>query len=309
MPGRSKNPSSPSGPRGADPARTPGGRNHADRFDCHLHLSKYWPDPETNRYAPEAEFTLEGLLRELDASGIGHGLLLQLNDSPSVAETLREGAELRRASGGRLLRTSTVDPTQGPGAVPEAVRLWESVDDLAALKLYPGYQHFYPHDSRLEPLYEFAARRRLVVMFHQGDTLDPLGLVKFSRPIDVDEVAVRYREVRFVLCHLGNPWIEEAAEIVYKNPNVYADTSGILWSPRLPHFARMVARARERLGNAIAEIGDVRRILYGSDWPLESIALAVGLIEGLDLPESDRERILGGNARELFAPALRSASG
>ncbi|HZY91929.1 MAG TPA: amidohydrolase family protein [Thermoplasmata archaeon] len=266
----------------------------------HLHLSQYWPDLSRNSYSSHVDFTVRGLLAELDAQGIGHGVLLQLNESPSVAETLREGEAMRDASGGRLLRTSTVDPTQGIDAVRDAVRRWEDVPELVALKLYPGYQHFYPHDPRLAPLYEFAARRRLVVMFHQGDTLSADGLVKFARPIEVDEVAVRYREIPMVLCHLGNPWIEEAAELVYKNANVYTDTSGVLWDPRLPHFPRLVARARDRLGQAIAEIGSTSRILYGSDWPLESIDLAVSLVTGLDLPEPDREAILGGNARRLF---------
>ena len=243
---------------------------------------------------------MNGLLAELDRHGIERGVLLQLNDAPSVEETLREGREMYDASGGRLLRTSTVDPTKGGDPVQHAVDLWERDTGLVALKLYPGYQRFYPHDPRLAPLYEFAAKRRLVVMFHQGDTLDPAGLVKFSRPIEVDEVAVQYREVRFVLCHLGNPWIEEAAELVYKNENVYTDTSGVLWHPRLPHFDRLIARAQTRLQHAIAEIGDVSRVLYGSDWPLESIELAVHFVEGLDLPEKDRAAILGGNARRLF---------
>ncbi len=266
----------------------------------HLHLSRYWPDLARNSYARSVDFTVPGLLAELDRQGIDQGVLLQINESPTVEETLREAEAMFQASHGRLLRTSTVDPTRSAGAVAHAIARWEKVPGLVALKLYPGYQHFYPHDRRLDPLYEFAARRRLVVMFHQGDTLDPRGLVKFARPIEVDEVAVRYRDVPIVLCHLGNPWIEEAAELVYKNENVYTDTSGILWHPRLPHFDRMVERARSRLEGAIAEVGDVSRFLYGSDWPLESIALAVRLIQRLDLPPRDREAILGGNARRLF---------
>ena len=49
-----------------------------------------------------------------------------------------------------------------------------------------------------------------------------------------------------------------------------------------------------------AAMGDAHRVLYGSDWPLESIETAVRLIEGLDLPTEDQDRILGENARELF---------
>jgi predicted TIM-barrel fold metal-dependent hydrolase len=68
----------------------------------------------------------------------------------------------------------------------------------------------------------------------------------------------------------------------------------------VPHFEAMFHRAQRRLFNAIASVGDVSRFLYGSDWPLESISTAVRLIEGLDLSEAERERILGENARKLF---------
>jgi uncharacterized protein len=270
------------------------------RVDAHLHLSAYWPDIGKNSYGPEVDFTVRGLLRELDGEGVRDGLLLQIFQSPNVEETLREGRELWEQSGGRLMATATVDPTQGADAILRALALWDRSPDLKAIKLYPGYLPFYPHDPRLGPVYEFAARRKIPVLFHQGDTMDPLGRIRFARPIEVDEVAVRYRDVNFVLCHLGNPWVEETAELVYKNENVYTDTSGLLAPPRVPHFEAMFHRAQRRLFNAIASVGDVSRFLYGSDWPLESISTAVRLIEGLDLSEAERERILGENARKLF---------
>ncbi len=270
------------------------------RIDIHVHLSQYWPDLERNSYRRGLEFTVPSLLRELDGQSIGFAVLLQLYSSPTPEEVIREAEEMFTKSGGRLLKTVTVDPTQGPESVKRTLELWQKIRDLVAIKLYPGYREFYPHDPRLDPVYEFAHRARVPVMIHQGDTLDPNGRVKYARPLEVDEVAVRYRDVRFVLCHLGNPWVEELAELVYKNSNVYTDTSGLLANPAVPYFREMVQRAQRRLTNAIAAIGDTHRVLYGSDWPLESIETAVGLVRGLDLPEEDRERILGGNARELL---------
>jgi predicted TIM-barrel fold metal-dependent hydrolase len=246
------------------------------------------------------DFTVRGLLREMDAAGVGAGILLALQEAPSVEDTLEETERLHQESGGRLLPASTVDPTKGLDEVEHAIRLWERARSLYAIKLYPGYLPFFPHDPRLSPVYEFAARRRIPVMFHQGDTLDPNGLVKYTRPLDLDEVAVRYREVRFVICHLGNPWIDEASEMVYKNENVFTDTSGLLWPPTLPLFPLMIRHARQRLLDAISNVGDASKFLYGSDWPLESLELAVKLVDELDLSRADRDRILGGNARTLF---------
>lgn len=283
----------------------------APRVDTHLHLSEWWPDLAHTAHRPDLDFTPRGLLAEMDASEIDYGLVIQLYESPSAHRALVESRTIFDASGGRLRPVVTVDPTQGAETIANAIALWEAEPHLAGIKLFPGYLSFYPHDPRLAPLYEFARRRGLPVLVHQGDTLDRKGLVKFARPIELDEVAVRYPDVTFVLCHFGNPWVEEAAEIVYKNENVYADTSGLLAHPSAPYFERMIEQCRRRILQAIVSIGSADRILYGSDWPLEELRIAVGLVEGFDLPAADRERILGRNAVRLFGlpEALRSGSG
>jgi hypothetical protein len=52
--------------------------------------------------------------------------------------------------------------------------------------------------------------------------------VKFSHPLTIDEVAVDHPDITFVIAHAGNPWIESAAEVAYKNPNVYLDGSAFV---------------------------------------------------------------------------------
>ncbi|HTS33651.1 MAG TPA: amidohydrolase family protein [Thermoplasmata archaeon] len=272
-------------------------------FDVHLHLSRWWPDLPRTGFRPKIDYTVRGLLAEMDDAGIASGLLLPVYEGPTPEESLRESVARARESGGRLRPVATVFPNPGRESVEAVVSGWDAVPELAAIKLFPGYHPFYPHAPALEPVYDYAARRGLPVMIHQGDTLAPNGLIKYARPIEVDEVAVRHRDVRFVLCHFGNPWVEEAAELVYKNENVYADTSGLLAHPSSPYFERAVARAGAVLQGAVDTIGSTRRILYGSDWPLESLRTAVALVEGLEVSGPDRAEILGGNARRLFAAA------
>jgi uncharacterized protein len=277
------------------------------RIDAHLHLTRWWPDLAHTAYRRDLDYTVDGLLAEMDRAGIDFGLTIQSHESPSASEALAESREILGRGGGRLRPVVTVDPTRGEAAIAEAVALWEPEPTLAGLKLFPGYEAFYPHEARLAPLYELAHRRHLPVLIHQGDTLDRHGRIKYARPIEVDEVAVRYPDVTFVLCHLGNPWIDEAAELVYKNQNVYTDVSGLLAHPSAPYFARMVEQARRRIEQAIVAVGSADRFLYGSDWPLEELSLAVGLVERLDLAPSDRAKILGENARLLFGFPERRA--
>lgn len=281
-------------------ARVPGG------FDAHLHLSRYWPDLARNSYGAAVRFTVAGLRAELAESGVTGGLLLPPVETPGVAEAQAEVAELTRASGGRLRAAATIDPTRPPEEWErelDRLRAWQG---FSAIKLYPGYRPFYPHDPRLDRVYELARERRVPVLFHQGDTLHAHARIRYARPIEVDEVAVRFPDIDLVLCHLGNPWIAEAAEVVYKNARVYADTSGLLAAPSVPYFAEMRQAATRHLQEAIWSIGRADRILYGSDWPLQTIADSVRLVRQLDLRPGDVEAILGGNAARLYgAPSAR----
>ena len=74
---------------------------------------------------------------------------------------------------------------------------------VQGLKLYPGYEPFYPHDSRLEVVYQLAEEFDVPVMIHSGDTYHPRGKLKYAHPLEVDEVAVDHPKVKFVICHLG----------------------------------------------------------------------------------------------------------
>ena len=270
------------------------------RVDAHVHLSRWWPDVTRTAYRPDLDYTVNGLLSEMDRNGIDLALTIQLFQAPSAKEALDEGRRSFTESQGRLVPIATIDPTQGAPSVGADLALLDAEEHLAGVKLFPGYLPFYPGDPRLDPVYEFARRRGIPVLIHQGDTLDGRGLLKYARPIDLDELAGRFRDVRFVLCHLGNPWIEEAAELVYKNPNMYVDTSGLLPPPSARYFERAVERCQERIYDAIVTTGLPNRFLHGSDWPLEELGLSAQLIEGLDLPAEDRAAILGGNAQELF---------
>ncbi len=270
------------------------------RVDAHVHLSRWWPEIRRTGYRADLDYTVSGLLREMDRSGIDLALAIQMFQAPDEREALEEGRGFTSASGGRLLPVATVDPTRGEASVARTLEAIGGAPDVVGLKLFPGYRSFYPHDHRLDVVYEFASRRQLPVLVHQGDTLDGLGLIKFARPLEVDEVASRYRTVRFVLCHVGNPWIDEAAELVYKNPNVYTDISGLLGPPSSPYFQRGLDLACERVGKAIVASGLPERFLFGSDWPLESLSSACALADRLDLSEAERAGVMGANAEHLF---------
>lgn len=175
---------------------------------------------------------------------------------------------------------------------------------VIALKAYLGYLHFGPDYIGYRPYYELAARYRLPVIFHTGDTYSPYAKLKYAHPLGVDEVAVDHPEVRFVLAHVGNPWMIDAAEVVYKNVNVWADLSGLLVGSEEELLAEEGREARqdtiERLRQAFRYAERPNRFLYGTDWPLAPMLVYRAFIQEA-IPEAFHELIFEENARRLFA--------
>jgi hypothetical protein len=272
----------------------------AGYVDVHVHPTRFSAAGDAFAKQNRLDFSVKGLLTEMDANGVAQALFMAPRLAPSLKEGLDEGTQVHRETKGRLLLTSTVDPTRGEGEVQAALQTWDGLPEpIRAIKLYPGYQHFIIADASVEPVLSWAESHKVPVFIHQGDTADPKALVRYSRPIFLDEVAVRWPNVRFVLCHLGNPWIDEGCEVIYKNANVWGDTSGLL-TPFAKYFDALKELMRQRMQQALALVGDPRKFLYGSDWPIVRIDDAMALITGLDISNEDKELILGANAREVL---------
>ena len=127
--------------------------------------------------------------------------------------------------------------------------------------------------------------------------------MRFAHPLLVDDVAVDHPGVRFVLAHLGNPWLLDAAEVVYKNMNVWADLSGLVIGDvaALTDEARLEER-REVAANvsrAFRYAERPNRFLYGSDWPLAPMAVYRDFIRAA-IPAAHHEQVFEENARRLF---------
>jgi predicted TIM-barrel fold metal-dependent hydrolase len=181
-------------------------------------------------------------------------------------------------------------------------------DKIVALKAYLGYFHFGPDHPNYVPYYKIAAKYNLPVIFHTGDNWSTTAKLKYAHPLLVDEVAVDHPSVRFVLAHFGNPWLIDAAEVIFKNPNVWADLSGLfVGSDREIQDLLEAAKQPDSapglifsdLKKAIGYVGDYTKFLYGSDWPLAPMASYRRLIESL-IPKEHHREVFRTNAENLF---------
>jgi predicted TIM-barrel fold metal-dependent hydrolase len=179
---------------------------------------------------------------------------------------------------------------------------------IVAFKAYLGYLHFGPEDPGYVPYYKLAAKYDLPFIVHTGDNWSTKAKVKYAHPLRMDEVAVDHPDVRFVLAHVGNPWLIDAAEVLFKNPNVWADLSGLVVPTEEQIQDMEVARKLpdqipglmvSQLRSAIDYVGDPKKFLYGSDWPLAPMKAYRRLIELL-VPKEHHQDVFGANAQRVF---------
>jgi uncharacterized protein len=163
-------------------------------------------------------------------------------------------------------------------------RRWFRDGLIKAIKLYCGYEHYYPYDKRYQQVYDLCVEFKAPVMIHTGDTY-------------IDDVAVDNPDLKIVMCHLGNPWFLDCEEILYKNKNVYGDISGLFFDSIRPESEKLLANRVTKLLNYV---GGGPRLLYGTDWPISDMGIYLNFLQKIELNTEDRDLIMFKNAKVLF---------
>ena len=261
-------------------------------IDCHVHLNNY----AENDKRPTGE-SVTKLLDAMERHGVDHSVVLtsyKVNvDRPSVEEVVENIAHHRRCTVVEGLRWRDESRT-------DLFTLEERIRDgiVSGIKLYPGYEPYAINDPSLESVFRIAAKHDVPVMIHCGDTYAKGAKVRFAHPLLVDDVAVDYPDVKFVICHLGNPWFQDTAEVLYKNDNVYADISGLTLGDFTSEFERYMLT---RVKDMVAYMGDPsRQLMYGSDWPLVEMGPYVRFFNSLELDAEAHECVAWKTAAQLF---------
>ncbi len=173
-------------------------------------------------------------------------------------------------------------------------------DSCVGLKLYPGYNAFYVYDAVYAPFYELAARYDKPVAIHTGELAGNMGNVKYSHPLTVDEVASAHPKTRFVLCHLGNPWILDAAVVMNKNPNVSADLSGFLKGKQdMQEFFVNNKSYLDYIKMGLHYMQAWDRLMYGTDWPLANLENSIAFVADL-IPAKYHDLVFYENAQRIY---------
>lgn len=173
-------------------------------------------------------------------------------------------------------------------------------DTCVGVKLYPGYNFQYVYDELYGTVYELAASYAKPVAVHTGATAFSGAVLKYCHPLTLDEAAAKHPDVQFVMCHLGNPWITDAAAVISKNPNVSADLSGLLeGKPDMPALFSEQMGYINHIRTWLSYMGAYDRLMFGTDWPLVNIENCIEFVKRL-VPERHYENVFAKNARRIY---------
>jgi predicted TIM-barrel fold metal-dependent hydrolase len=258
--------------------------------DIHTHVGEY-PGHIEERFAAQAreawpDVKLGGTLEEHYAGaldGIDQCVVLAF-DAPAAGFVVPNDyvAEYVARDPARLVGFGAVDPSS-PSAIDELERIKHDLG-LAGCKLGPIYQDVDPLGAEFRRVCEALERLALPMLIHQGTTFARAGSLLQARPILLDEIALRFPQLRIVIAHMGHPFFEEAIAVVRRHPHVYTDVSAL------------VSR-RWQLWNALVqavEYGVAHKLLFGTDFPfftaretMEGLRSVTGEAFGPHLPAID----------------------
>ncbi|MEP6962214.1 MAG: amidohydrolase family protein [Acidobacteriota bacterium] len=192
-----------------------------------------------------------------------------------------------------MIAFASVDPMRGAEAVTEAERLVRT--GIRGFKLHPPLQQFAPNDRRAYPFYEVLNAAKLPVIFHTGHSGIGTGMpggggvrLKYGNPMDIDDVAVDFPDMKIIMAHPSFPWQDEAISVCLHKPQVYIDLSG--WSPKY-FSATLIQYANSLLKH---------KMLFGSDYPLLTPDRWLADFEKIAIKDEVRPLILKENAVKFF---------
>lgn len=279
-------------------------------IDAHMHLSHIEEFKRTAAEKSFVDYSAAGILQEYAENGVVLGIGMGLTETkkegfPDPDSATPMGLDLAETLPPQIVCCLGVNPFKLDGEALQQLEADLQKPSSVGLKIYLGYYPFYAYDSVYDPIYELAAKYQVPVVFHTGDTYSERGLLKYSHPLTLDEVAVKHRQVNFMMAHFGDPWVLDGAEVVYKNRNMFADLSGLIVGDE-----RNCARLKDsplffqHLRHALTYCDHYDKFLFGTDWPLAPVKPYIQFVKEL-IPEEYHEDVFYKTALRVF-PKIRA---
>lgn len=187
----------------------------------------------------------------------------------------------------RLIPFASINPATSPKPDEELESLVKN-HDFRGLKLYPTYQHYYPNEAKIYPLYAKAQQLGIPVLLHIGSSIFAGSRLKYGDPVYLDDVCVDFPGLALIQAHSGRPfWYDRAFALVRLHENLYMEVAGLPPKRLLDYFPELEMIAH--------------KVIYGSDWPgVPTIKENIQALKDLNISEDSKRKILGENAARLL---------
>jgi predicted TIM-barrel fold metal-dependent hydrolase len=178
-------------------------------------------------------------------------------------------------------------------------RALDQLEDISRLGLVgvgcqPSFVGMAIDDRRMYPIYARAAELGLPVAVHTGINYTTHQPIRNDHPLQIDQVACDFPEVRIIACHAGWPWAADMVAVMRKHPNVYAEFGGL--APRYVLEQNTGWEVMHRFMNSVLR----EQVLFGTDWPVFSMDRALQEWRGGDLKPEVLDALFQGNATRLL---------
>lgn len=246
--------------------------------------------------------TVTDLLKSMDNAGIDISLIFA-NDVISTDDWHGVSADdvIKQCAGNKRLKViANISIAQNIIAQIQQLKKHLEKKSIVGLKLYPGYEDYYPTDARLQPIYKFCQEQNLPIVFHTGFLMKgTAGRQEQAHPKHINNIATQFPQLKIVMAHCGNPWVAEAAKIVAAHKHVYADLSGF-FSEYESISPEEIADFTQKLEEFSCITGNLKKCLFGTDWPLYSQKEYLKAVQTLPMNTEETEPILWRNAASLY---------
>jgi predicted TIM-barrel fold metal-dependent hydrolase len=224
----------------------------------------------------------ELLLPEMDRYGIEIAMIGVDDGNESAQGALRSHPD-------RFAASYEIDPNQGMPGVRDLVRMHEAWGIRAATAFPAGYLPQVPVDSkRMYPFYAKCVELGIPVVVNAG-VPGPRVAMACQDVALFDEVCYDFPELRIVMRHGGEPWVDLAVKLMLKWPGLFYMTSS--YAPR--HYPRAIIDFANTRG--------AEKIMYAGYFPM-ALSLERIFRELPDVPLRDGvwPKFLRDNAARVF---------
>jgi len=186
----------------------------------------------------------------------------------------------------RIIGLCVINPHYPDEIVPEMEK--RMTQGFVGAKIEPFLSKYSADGRNYHLLYEYANQHSLIVKVHTYKDGNPGNYV--NHPELLDDIAAKYRNVRFILAHAGGApaGFEESIRLARKHENIYLEVGSTLLFTSF------------WLKKILDGVGSDDRICYGSDSVIYDPRPALGEVLYAKIPDASKEKILGLNMDKLL---------